>query len=125
MDSYTSPLMVAIYAIIAILGVAVLAGVVLPQVPTRSIANLFLGIETPPILVAFLRRGATALITLLVTAIARRIGMDDPKEIVAVVGAIWGVAELAWGGLDQAKKSGQNDYNPKPVAGGGIPDLPN
>lgn len=123
MDSYSSPLMVAIYAIIAILGCAIFFGVVLPQVPTRSIVKMFLGVQAPPILVAFLRRAATVLISAIVTRVAMALGIGEGLDVAGIAVAAWGLVELGWGMLDQTKKSGQNDVNPEPVAGGGSRDL--
>lgn len=123
MDSYTSPIMVAIYACIAILGGGIFFGVVLPQIPTQSIWKMFLGVQAPPIFVAFLRRVATAVITLVVTRIAVGLGVDDGTDMAKVAASVWGLIELCWGALDQSKKSGQNNIDPKPVAGGGSPDL--
>jgi uncharacterized membrane protein len=120
MDDYTSPIMIAIYAIIAILGIAVFVGVVLPQIPTRSIGRMFLGVQAPPIFVAFLRRGVvTALATLVITRIAVALGVDGGLDIAGVAGTVWGLVELAWGMLDQTKKANQNAINPPPVAGSG------
>lgn len=122
MDDFTSPIMVAIYLTIALLAVTVFFAVVLPQIPTRSVWNMFLGVQAPPIFVAFVRRVVVALATLVITAVAVKLGLDGTFDVAGVAGSVWAIAELSWGMLDQKKKKDQNAINPPAIAGGAKPE---
>lgn len=105
--------MIAATAIFAVLSTSVRG------VPDwRRVYRLFLGVKVAPALVAFMRRAVTAAFALLVFKVAGALGLDEFADKTVAAGIAGGIVEAAWGALDQLVKSGQNDTDPKPVAGG-------
>ena len=121
MSPFESNLLIVIIVLGAAMVGTAMFSIISPRLGTDSLAQIFAGYKTPPILVAFMRRGLTVLLTGLVTWVARALNIvEDPENLAALAGAVATFIEVAiWGLFDQLRKSGQNDRDPKPVAGSG------
>lgn len=120
---WDDPLVQIIAALATVLVLTMWAALVLPHVEAQKLRQLIQGVKTPPLLVAWLRRGLTLLFTLLIVAVSGWIGFEEGKDRVIAGGVAAMLAESAWGLFDQLFKPGQNDIDPKAVAGGGSAEL--
>lgn len=106
-------------------GVGVLAilaiGLLVPQLPTLK--QLLVGVKVDPLVVASCRLVLSAFGGTLVTLLTDALTTWQGTRLAATGVALTALINLAWGLVDRWLKRGQNAIDPRPVAGGGSPDL--
>lgn len=121
--SWRDPLIQIIAVLAGSLILTMWVAILAPHIGATRVRQLVAGVKVPPLLVAWLRRGLTALFALIIVWISNQLGFDEGKDQIKVGIVAGGLAEAAWGLLDQILKPAQNNENPPAVAGGGKLDL--
>lgn len=116
--SWSDPIVQIIALVAAALIVTMWAAILAPAIKATRVRQLLAGVAAPPLLVAWIRRGITAGFALIIVWVSGILGFDEGTDRVVAGTVAAGIAESAWGILDQFLKPDQNDANPGPVAGG-------
>jgi hypothetical protein len=119
MFTWDDPIIVLIAAIAGGLLLTMWAAILLPHVGATRVRQLLIGVQVPPLVVAWLRRGITGLVALGLAWLGGALGVAELREQATIAALSAAAVELGWGLLDQLLKGDQNAVNPPPVAGSG------
>lgn len=113
--SWDDPIIVLASILVAVLSVALLAALLIPQLPT--IRQLFVGVAVPPAIVNAARVLASATGATVLAALTGAITGWQGTRLATIGGALIPLLHIGWGLLDQRLKgSAQNAVPTEPAS---------
>lgn len=104
---WDDPIIILAAICVAVLSVALLAALLLPQLPT--IRQLLIGVAVPPAVVNAFRLLVSATGGTVLTALTAWLTGWQGTQLGAIGAALVALIHTGWGLLDQRLKAGQND----------------